>query len=115
MNSFKRRFFLKKLLFTCLAIGSFTPKSYALARIDNKYIHSTSPLETEMLKAYINWTKKFNQAPEEFLSSLNKIPMSDTSISSRSVEEFKNGSTLEFNGIILAKTEAAIILDSYFN
>ena len=115
MNNLMRRTFIKKLLITPLAIGLFPQNSYALSKFDNKNLYSASILNLEMLKAYISWSKTFSQIPAEFLSSLNEIPMSDNSISSRSVEEFKNGNILEFNGIILGKTEAAIILDSYFN
>ena len=115
MNSLMRRTFIKKLLITPLAIGLLPQNSYALSNLGNKGLYSASALDHEMHKAYISWSKSFNQAPAEFLYRLNEITMSDNSISSISVEEFRNGNTIEFNGIILGKTESAIILDSYFN
>lgn len=115
MNKFTRRTFLTKLLFTHLAIGSFTPNSYASAEIDNKNLYSASHLKKEMLKAHANWSKKFNQKPAKYVYDLKQKSMSEKLLSRRSTEEFKNGETFDFNGMLLGKTEAAIILNSYFN
>ena len=115
MNKFTRRAFLTKLLFTHLAICSFTPKSHASTEIGNKNIFSESKLKMEMLKAYANWSKEFNQIPANYINGLKKKPISEKLLSRSSAEEFKTGETFDFNGVLLGKTEAAIILNSYFN
>ena len=115
MNKFTRRTFLTQLLFTHLAIGGFIPKSHASTEIDLKNLYSASSLKKEMLKAYANWSKKFNQKPAEYTNDLKRNSMTEKLLSRRSTEEFKNGETIDFNGVLLGKTEAAIILNSYFN
>jgi hypothetical protein len=115
MRKFRRRAFLRKAVFTTFMLGSFIPKSHAISILNGKDSFDAPNIEALMLKAYLSWVKTFDQSPTEFLNSSNQKPVVDISISYTTAEEFKNGHTFEFNGIILSKTEAALILDSYFS
>lgn len=115
MSNILRRTFIKSIIFTPLIISCFTPKSYASSQLIDKNTFITPSLEIEMLKAYSSWTRKFNEKPVEFLNRLDQKTISDVSASSRSIEEFHNGDVFYFNGLLLGKTEAAIILNSYFS
>jgi len=115
MSNLLRRTFIKSIIFTPLIISCPPPKNHALPQLSNKDAFITSNFETEMLKAYSSWTKKFNGHPSEFLNNLNQKATSDISASTKCIEEFHNGDVFYFNGLLLGKTEAAIILNSYFS
>ncbi len=115
MNTFMRRDFLKKILFASLLTGGSSSKSYALSKLNNKRPASSPEIDAKMREAYKSWTHKFGQKPEKFLTSFKQKPAANKTMSYLNKKEFKAGDTINFNEVLLGKTEAAVILNAYFS
>ena len=95
----ERRSFLKMLL----AGGALTVLPYS--KVNNVRIHE------DILLAQLrdNWISKFSLLPEGFLQTLGEITKDTHKYKAQVTEDFVNGDVLDFNGLILSKTESACL------
>lgn len=95
----ERRSFLKMLL----AGGALTALPYS--KVNNVRI------DEDILFAQLrdNWISKFSVLPEDFLQTLGEITRDTHKYKAQVTEDFINGDILDFNGLILSKTESACL------
>ena len=110
MNKIKRRTFIKSLLSSTVLLSIISKSTNVHSGTNNHSVYSD--INNELIKAYIAWESIYIQTPNEYLNSINLIDPREASYQCRN--DFKSGNTLEIEGLVLSKTETALILELYF-
>lgn len=114
MQVFQRRKLVKSLLFSPLLLY-FNGKTSIAGEVTDKRA-AIADLDAEVIRTYIAWEKNFSQKPIEFLNSKNLgYPLSAKDMSNHRENDFANGKTLEVEGLVISKTEAALIITLFLD
>ena len=110
MKTIKRRTFIKSFLSSTALLSIISKSTNAHSDTNNHAIYSA--INDELIRTNIAWKKKYIQTPSEYLNSININGTREASYQCRT--DFKSGNTLEIEGLVLSKTETALMLEFYF-
>ena len=110
MKLINRRAFIKSFLSSTILLSIISESTNIHSDTSEHSVYSDT--HNELIKAYMAWQKTYAQTPGEYLSSINLIDRRETSYQCRS--DFISGNTLEIEGLVLSKTETALMLEVYF-
>ena len=110
MKLINRRALIKSLLSSTILLSTISESTNIHSDTNEHPVYADT--HSELIKAYMAWQKTYTQTPGEYLNSKNLIDRREMSYQCRN--DFISGNTLEIEGLVLSKTETAIMLELYF-
>jgi len=116
MSTIERRKVINSLLFAAVAIGGFPIVSAASTPKKLRPPDFSRSLMQELTLVNQVWFQKFGLDPRRYIRSIGlKNKFTPDQLSAMTVNDFENEETIEVEGLILGKTESAILACLFLN